>query len=150
MSQIKAFFEKAMSDDDLMAKLKELGEKDAQDEEIIALAAGFGFTITKADIEKMKNPTTEFGKLNEEDLEKVAGGATKNRWNPNVCPKLTRTRYECVGFLHSNWCDHYRMTDAGVSLHPSGLVHVSKYNHICMMGVFNYRGKYCGEPDQKK
>ena len=150
MNQIKAFYEIAMADESLMTKLNELSEKEAPDEEVIALAAEHGFTITKDEIESAKKRTVESGKLNEEDLENVAGGATTNRFNPKVCPNLTRTRYECVGFLHSNWCNHYRRSDAGVSLHSSGLVHVSKYNHVCVMGAFNYRGKVCGEPDAKK
>ena len=75
MNQIQAFIEKAKSDENILANIKELSKKETSDDEIISLAADYGFTITKDDIESMKNHKTESGELNEEDLEKVAGGA---------------------------------------------------------------------------
>ena len=145
MNQIKAFFEKAMSDESLMAKLDELGKKEAPDEEIIALAAEYGFTITKEEIESMKSQSCEScksGEINEEDLENVAGGGsqTTNRFDPKVCPNLTRTRYECVGFLQMNYCDHYRKI-------PITKCKVSPiFRHECVMGAFNYTGLKHGTP----
>ena len=141
MNHIKAFFEKAMVDEKIMAKLNELGEK-AQDEEIIALASQHGFTITKDEIENAKNQIISSGELNEEELEKVAGGgATRNRYDPNVCPTLKRLRGQCIsnGFLPSfllpNWCDHYRRREAGPRSTPTGQM-IKMYYHSCAMGAF--------------
>ena len=146
MNQIKALLEKAKSDENLMEKLNELGKKE-QDDEIIALASEHGFTITKEEMEEMKNRTTESGKLNEEDLDKVAGGgATQNRWDPNVCPNLTRTRFECVGFMQAVWCDHYKQTDTGRKIVTDRGENIYVKRHQCMMGAFDYEGGKYGEP----
>ena len=143
MSQIKAFLEKAISDESLMVKLNELGVKGLPDEEIIKLATEHGFTITKIEIEEMKNRTVTSDKLNEEELGNIAGGCdcmgTQNRFDPNVCPTLTRTRYECVGLFYYVWCDHYKRTHIGKN--KSNL-----YHHLCRMGAFDYQGTDNGNP----
>jgi len=152
MSQMKAFIEKANSDESLTAKLNELGEKDIKDEEIIALAAEYGFTITKDEIENMRFHSCNSCKsceIQEEELESVAGGGmpTQNRWNPKICPTLTRTRYECVGFLNLFWCDHYEMKDTKTTVRSmeTGLEAPIKI-HICKRGAFNYWGSLVGDP----
>ena len=95
MSQIKEFIDKAMSDENLMAKLDELGINNTTNDEVIALAAEYGFTISKDDIESMKNDKTESGELNEEDLEKVAGGAG------SYCNTMKRT---CTNMINIVAC----------------------------------------------
>ena len=138
MNQIKAFFEKAKTDNELMAKLNELGEKEAQEEEIIRLAAENGFTITAEEIEQARN-TQLTGELSEEELDKVAGGSlTQNRWNPEKCKEYGRTYHNCYGFLDLVRCDHYRQF---ATSQRSDTRH-----HICAMGVFDYIGNPKGEP----
>ena len=148
MSQIKEFLEKAVNNKVLMTKLDELSLSGASDDEIIALAAKNGFIITKEDIEEFTNQEAEYSKINEEELEKVAGGASQNRYDPKVCPSLKRTRYECVGFLSSCWCDHYRKTyidDYGSSAR-SGEAPKPVYRHRCSWKGFNYLGLCDGTP----
>jgi hypothetical protein len=76
------------------------------------------------------------GELTEEQLVEAAGGRegglTQNRYDPNVCPRLTRTRYECVGFLGGWLCDHYRRSI------PERDYDI--YKHQCAMGAFDYKG----------
>ena len=84
--------------------------------------------------------------LGEEHLEAVSGGATQNRYDPKVCPALSRTRYECVGLFQSCWCDHYSRTFVsethdGIPEHPT----IKIFLHECAMGAFIYRGKSTGE-----
>ena len=147
MNQMKAFFEKAKADESLMAKLNELGKKDAPDEEIIALAAEHGFVVTKEEIEAVKNQTTTSGELKEEDLEKVAGGGpTQNRWNPERCMNHGRTMFECTGFMQAFWCDHYRQTDTGRKETTDRGENIYIKRHQCVMGAFDYEGGKYGEP----
>ena len=134
-----------------MEKLDDLGLKGAGDEEIIALAAENGFTITSEEFKEFKNRETEHQKINEEELTQVAGGgkSTQNRYDPKVCPKLTRTRYECVGFMHIVWCDHHRehyIGRRGPFDNEGRRGHL--YEYKCAMGAYNYTGLMCGEPYQ--
>ena len=120
MEQLNAFIEKIESDNELEAKIKALGEKANQPDEIIALAAEYGFTVTTDDIEQLKNcagcsgmnGAGKNGELSEEALEAVAGGGrTKNRYSSD-CDNTTRLRDECKGYhilggFLMPWCDHY-------------------------------------------
>jgi len=111
MEQIKALIEKAKSDDELMAKINALGEKDSGTEEIIVLAKEYGFIVTAEEIEKAKSGEGSTRELKEEDLEAVAGGGllpTQNRYDKNTCKGMKRMKYECVGVLSSYWCDHFK------------------------------------------
>ena len=152
MNQIKELIKKAINDKELMAKLDELGSKGAGDDEIIKLAAENGFTFTKEDIEEFMNQEAKINKLDEEELKNVAGGATQNRYDPNVCPKLTRTRYECVGLFQLCWCDHYYRKFLGMDGPPTGGRGGQRgnkhalYKHECVMGCFNYTGVEVGHP----
>jgi len=147
MSQMKAFFDKAMSDKDLMAKLDELGRRNAEDEELISLAAENSFFLTKKDIEKFIAQASKSRELSEEDLENVAGGeGSRNRWDRNRCMSHGRTMYECVGFLGMFWCDYYRRTNTGRIIEGVGNVPVTIYNHYCTLGAFNYDGLEGGSP----
>ena len=149
MNQMITFIEKAMADEDLMAKLDELGKADAPDEEIITLAAEYEFTITKKEIEAMKNQSCSSCKsceIGEDELGNVAGGnkkETQNRYDLNVCPNLTRTRYECVGLLNIVWCDHYRRTRYNSKFDLPSTIYI----HECAMGAFNYKGFDNGNPE---
>ena len=50
--------------------------------------------------------------IDETQLEQVAGGWSENRYDPNVCGKLTAPRLECTGTqLVVRWCDHYRVRE---------------------------------------
>ena len=95
MDQMQAFIEKAKTDKNFLATLKELGKKEMPDDEIISLAAEYGFTISKEEIENIKNNKTESGELNEEDLEKVAGGAG------SYCNTMKRT---CTNMINIVAC----------------------------------------------
>jgi len=138
MNELHAMLEKAKNNCEFEAKLKALSENGAKPEEIIAFAADHGFAITSEDLESCKGDCAKCGELTEDDLDAVAGGGpTQNRYDPNVCPTVGRTRYECVGFLQIVKCDHYQMNCVGMS---SELGHYI-YRHICNMGAFNYVGK---------
>ena len=139
MNQMQSFIEKAKNDKALMAKLDALGANGAEADKIVALAAEYGFTITEADYRAAREQAgvQKSGELKEEDLEAVAGGSpTQNRWDPVRCGQATRTIYECVGFIKSVYCDHYKV----VVLAPP------TYQHTCMMGRFDYKGFHDGEP----
>ena len=82
--------------------------------------------------------------LDEEKLEDVSGGYSQNRYDPNVCPTLNRTRYECVGFFSSNWCDHYRQVFLRVIEGTPGISTIDIYHHKCAMGAFDYEGELSG------
>ena len=83
--------------------------------------------------------------VTENDLEQVVGGgATENRYDPNVCPTLKRTRYECVGFLSGCWCDHYSKLESFKMEHNGKKVSI--FIHTCARGCFNYTGLENGEP----
>ena len=148
MSQIKAFFEKAKSDENLMAKLDELGKKEAPAEEIISLAAEYGFVITAEEIEQAKG-LQQTGELSEEELDKVSGGFWYvDRYNDAICtPFLKRTRYECVGFLQNSHCTFY--TAKYVYTKKQGYWdggNVPIYRHVCARGAFDYEGTGIGTP----
>ena len=138
MEQIKAFIEKANTDSELMAKFEALGAKNAGADEIIVLAAEYGFTFTAQEYKQVKAAASapQMGELNEEELGAVSGG-TENRYDPNVCkPSLGRTRYECVGLFGLFPCDHYSMT--GESEGPGG--RLTAFWHKCARGAFHYKG----------
>jgi len=142
MGQIKALIEKAKSDNELMAKLDALGKKDAGADEIIKLAKEYGFTVTADEIDQLKNESVKTGEIKEEDLEAVAGGGTQNRYDPNTCKGMTRTKYECVGFLSECWCDHYRCVYE--RKHNDGW---TLFMHSCAMEAFpRYQGYGSGNP----
>ena len=137
MEQMQAFIEKARNDKDLMAKLDELGAAGASAEEIVALAAEYGFSImaeeywaacVAAGTRKCKN-----GELAEEELEVVAGGGTQNRYDPKVCCNYTKVEYRCVGFLAMTYCDHYR-----IHYRRHAIDHLVADRHICQMGIYDY------------
>ena len=138
MKQIKLFIKKAKSDSELMAKLDALGKSGAGTEEVAALAAEYGFTVTKEDMEAARlQICPRHGELSEEDLGAVSGGATQNRYNPNVCkpgfmymPKGNG----CDNGLFDMWCDHYRREFEGYF----GDHNLEAYRHKCVMGAFNY------------
>ena len=73
-----------------------------------------------------------------EDLDVVSGGATQNRWNPEVCNNYSRTHYNCVGFLAGCWCDHYERAKVIVTKGRE------RYYHECRMGRFNYEADVDG------
>jgi len=71
MNQIELFIEKAQTEAELAAKLEEMRVNDAGTDEFIALAAEYGFTLTKEDIEQPPDASSE---LCMDELEIVAGG----------------------------------------------------------------------------
>ena len=78
--------------------------------------------------EKLHNEENE---LNEEQLEGVAGGGTKNRYDPNECKNRTTVRkdkcvYDVLGTGFTINCDHYRRTGNGYKT----------YIHSCAMNAF--------------
>ena len=141
MEQLKAFIKKANGDKELMAKLDALGASNAETEEIITVAAEYGFTFTKEDYDNFIAETQKSGVLKEEELETATGGvfAGTDRFDPNVCPYLTRTRFECVGFLSMFNCTHYV---SEVMRHLGD----NHWHHRCKQGAFNYIGTSCGIP----
>ena len=82
--------------------------------------------------------------LNEEQLDAVAGGGpTWNRYDPKTCKNMKRTKYECVGLLSKNWCDHYRMTTHYYDIAP----HNTLYKMSCAKGAYpEYIGDVAGNP----
>jgi len=151
MEQIKLFIEKAKSDSKLMTKLDALGKSGAGAEEVIALAAEYGFTVTVQEYEqaaKCGGNCVHCGELSEADLDAVSGGVgaiTQNRYDPNVCPNLSRTRYECVGFWSLVWCDHLRHTKTEKRDYRD----IVMYRYECAMGAFDYYADgLTGDPTQ--
>jgi len=135
MDQLKAFLEKAGTDEGLNAKLEALGEESGQNDagfankKLIALAAEHGFTFTLEDVEAAKTGTFA-GELSEEQLEHVSGGeVTFNRYCSSWCKNLTEDRWACKNPLW--WCDHFRRDLERV---------VSKYTkfywYSCSMGAY--------------
>ena len=109
MEQLKAFLEKAGTDEEISEKLEALGKEAEHTEKLKAIAAEYGFNITTEEIEEAK---TNFEKLNkkltDEDLEEVTGGTargTVNRYCPSWCKNRTEYRYACRHPFF--WCDHY-------------------------------------------
>ena len=72
MEQLKAFLEKAGSDKELNKKINILCAKAAEADELIALAAEYGSTISVEEIDEYNRQQVE---LSEEELQGVAGGA---------------------------------------------------------------------------
>ena len=139
MEQLKLFLEKAKTDKELMAKLDVLSAKKASDGEIIALAAEYGFTFTKEDIESLQGESSApVVKLTESDLEAVAGGfPTVNRWDSVVCGSATMVipdRCKAASWYDIRHCDHHR-TFANAA---------GKQVHICVMGRYSYIGSHYG------
>jgi len=120
MGQLREFIEKVMSDEGLKTKLDALGKKEGDNdvitfekEDIIALAKDYGFTITAEEIIMRKNgctPDKNTTELNGDELDAITGGGwpTQNRYDPKTCKNMTRTKYNCVGFLEMCYCDHFR------------------------------------------
>ena len=131
MNQMQSFIEKAKNDKDLMAKLDALGASGAEPDKIVALAAEHGFSITVEEYQLACESASvrKSGELVEEDLDSVAGGATQNRWDPEVCNNYTTVHYNCVGFFESCWCDHYGRRHIGGK---------DSFKHTCAMGRFYY------------
>ena len=149
MEQLKALIEKAKSDEELMAKLDALGAKDAGDDEIIALAKEYGFTVTAEDIDQVKNESagSTDKELTEEELEAVAGGGSENRYDPNTCKNMTKRKYECFGFLGLCWCDHYRKELCRKPDHARPRTWI--YYHKCVMEAYRtYKGYSDGVPEK--
>ena len=149
MEQLKAFIEKARSDKELMAKLDALGENNAETDKIITLAKESGFTITADEIVKLKNENTaESAELREDELEAVAGGGpTQNRYDSKSCKNMTRTKYNCVGFLSACWCDHYRRDyiEGSQKGHASA---TKRFWHSCTKEAYpKYKADCDGHPD---
>jgi len=85
MEQLKAFIEKAKSDNELTEKLNRFGEKGAGADEYIKIAAEYGFTITEDEFEK----ANKANELSEEQLEDIAGGTSD--WARHHCCWFTPT-----------------------------------------------------------
>jgi len=107
MKQLKAFTEKAKSDQKLSEKLDALGAKGAGIDEYIELAAEYSFTVTKDELEKIE--MTE--ELSEEELEEVSGGSNKTSGNCFFTPTGERKyifaaeRIKCNSFCGwDKWC----------------------------------------------
>ena len=148
MKALHAMLEKAKNDKDFEAKLNALGESGAAPEAVIAFAAEHGFAITEDELNSCGGDCGKCGELTEEDLDKVAGGVgpTKDRYDSAVCPSLTRTRYECVGFLALVWCDHYKQTKIGWVYRGNTNDIIDIYKHTCNRRGFDYYGTSYGDP----
>jgi len=131
MEQLKAFFDKANMDPELMAKIEALGEKNEQLDKVIALAAEYGFTITIEEIEQFKHNTDVqdgSNELSEEQLKNVAGGASKDRYCPEWCKNLKEHRWACfVPFVD---CDHFYKSNGYTSKGEIG------HFYSCRKGAF--------------
>jgi len=129
MEQLKAFLEKARTDEELSKKIETLSEnsEEAYNEAIIALAAGYGFTIDTDEIKEINLPA-QYNEISEEQLEAISGGGSKNRYCPDWCRGLTERRTACTfPFVH---CDHYRDEKIGEDRF------YKYYNISCVMGAF--------------
>jgi len=71
MEQLRAFIEKIESDNELKAKVEVFVEKANQPDEIITIAAEYGFIITADDLDNF----SKHKELNKEELEEVVGGS---------------------------------------------------------------------------
>jgi predicted ribosomally synthesized peptide with nif11-like leader len=140
MEQIKLFIEKAKSDSALMAKLNALDAKNAGANEVIALAAEYGFSVTNEDVEVARRQNCpHHGELSEKDLDAVSGGITQNRHNSDYCRNLDRPLSYCKSYqmlFIPSWCDHYREDSLGNG----------RYHYACAMGAFDYYGDAHGNP----
>jgi len=162
MDNLKLFIEKAKGDEKLMTKLNEVGKDSITPGKIQELAAEYGITVPKDELDKLCYK--KFGVLAEGDLEEVAGGdaheddfdidisgwPTQDRFDPAVCPGIGRTRYECVGFLRLVYCDHYSKTFSHTHIEKykgkgGADRRISIFDHVCSKGGFNYKGKLNGD-----
>ena len=113
MDQLSEFIKKAKSDEELAEKVNNLCAKGAEVDEIVDLAAEYGFKITDDEIDKLEE-TKNQRELSEEQLERVAGGfgefsGTKCWFTPTGKTKDVPTKdyvvtwaecnSTCVGFL---------------------------------------------------
>jgi len=139
MEQLKAFLEKAGADSELTVKLEKLYESANVSEELIAIAAEFGFTITAEEIGETKS-LTKRNELEEEKLEAVAGGSggeeqsegiagwTVNRYCSSWCKNLKEARWAC--YFPVFWCDHFRRDFI------KGNVFYNYYYYGCAKGAY--------------
>jgi len=157
MGQLRAFIDKVMSDKELKAKLDALGEKNDECDEItfeksdiIALAKEYGFTITAEEIIMRKNectPDKNTTELNGDELEAITGGWSEDRYDSKACKNMTRTKYNCVGFLSACWCDHYRRDYIEGSQKGQDSM-TRRYWHSCTMNAYpKYKGDCDGHRD---
>ena len=61
-------------------------------------------------------------------LDKVAGGATQNRYDPKVCPNKREADASCGGFFNIYWCDHFQENKVGTRT----------FRKRCTLGYFDY------------
>ena len=66
--------------------------------------------------------------LKETELEGAAGGATQNRYDPQVCGGYNKAGDNCLGFWNMVNCDHYRITR----------VQNNDHRVSCAMGYYDY------------
>ena len=136
MSQMTAFIEQAKSDGELMSKLDALGAKGAGAEEVIALAAEYGFAVTKEDMEAARRQNCpHHGELSEAELDTISGGWTKDQYEPKFCPNLTSANdIRCRGnfILLIPPCDHFKSEKIGGATSRT-------FHESCAMGCFNYK-----------
>jgi len=137
MENMKKFIEKVRSDNTLMAKIHALGRPDKCADGFAALAAEYGFIITKDEYETFVRQKT--GQLGEEDLDEVVGGNTVSEWtsnnyDPKECGKISKASPRCWGLVFFLYCDHYR----AITLKNS-TGHSPPYIHYkCVMGRYDY------------
>ena len=123
MEQLNALIEKAKTDNELKEKINALGSKGAGDDEIVALAAEYGFTITVEQMEEMRKQK----ELSEEQLEDVAGGGDppgNNCWfTPTGNRKTVIIKGYEIPFMECNstcwqvgtcWCYKRQYGDRGI------------------------------------
>ena len=82
--------------------------------------------------DKAENNETE---LEDYQLAKVAGGEfTQNRWDPNVCNKITTVDGRCrgAGDFFTRSCDHYRDEQENLF--------IKEYKYACVMGRYKFIG----------
>ena len=139
MEQLHAMLEKAKTDKELTARLYELSQKDDASDEIIALAAEYGFAVTAEDLENHKSCGGKCSELSAEELATVSGGTNPERYDPVACHSHGRTRLECVGVLWMPWCRYYSKKAV-----KSGFFQM--YHHKCEKGAFDYVGSDDGTP----
>jgi len=145
MNQLQKFIKKADEDAELYKKVEALSMEEATDEEYIGLASEYGITIANEELEQARSCVSckNCSELSEGELDDVVGGSggntrpiTADRFDPEVCPSQTRTRYECVGFMKIVWCDHYDRQFLKGSNYG--------YMHQCKMGYFKYAANIDG------
>ena len=131
MEQMNLFISKVQSDNELRAKLDALACQNPDVGKIIELASEYGFSITEEDYiqaRKVAEQPAESGELSESDLDFVAGGATQNRYDPQICSQYQEAHYNCVGFFSSCWCDHF----------SKDKIRHGCWREKCAMGYFSY------------